>query len=238
MTKKNTMKWIAVGATALAVATILAVLAGAARAEGVRWSGVYVGATLGYGSTTTKADADITGVGTILSVDGLGSSGHTMGLVVGADLQIDRLVIGAFADWTKHDQTWSASSPLLAPGNLASLDIESQWTFGGRAGITVGNSLLYGLIGYTRMQTSDIDVPPAALTLAVPDLKGWVLGGGIDVALGNGLFLGAEYRFTRFDSVDVAIVPGFASLNLDPETHEVKARLTYKLGTDALNNVK
>lgn len=238
MTNNNsTMRWVAAAALALAVAAVVGIMAAAAPAKASdvpKWTGVYVGASLGYGSAKTEAGVDITGVGNLATIDGLGSAGHSLGLVLGADVQIDRLVLGVFADWVRHDQTWNASAPLLAPGNLATLDIESQWTIGGRAGLAVGNALIYGLVGYTTVQTSDLSIPPAAVTLGVPDLKGWALGGGVDVALGQGISAGIEYRYTDLGSESIAIDPGVAALRLDPQMHEVRARLTYKLGVDGI----
>lgn len=216
----------------LAIAALVLAIHPAKAAEGPRWTGVYAGASVGYASTVTQADIGLAGVGTAASIDGLGSSGGSFGLQIGADLRVDRYLVGAFADWTMHNQEWSVSSPLLPGGTLASLDIDNQWTIGGRAGVIVGETLVYGLLGYTTMQTSDIDVPLVPISFAVSEFKGWTFGGGLETHLGGNIFLAAEYRYTKFDDQTVNLIPGVVDLNLSPEVHEAKARISYKFGFD------
>lgn len=227
------MKSAAITALAAAVTLIGSVVAKAAE-PAVQWSGVYVGAGVGYGASNTNVDIGATGFGSVAVIDGLGASGAALTLTIGADLKFDRFLIGAFLDWTRHDQDWSISSSLIPGGTLARMEFDNQWTIGGRAGVVLGSSLVYGLVGYTTLHTSDLAVPAAALTVGVPDFKGWSLGGGIEMALGNGLFLGAEYRFTQFDkeTATLALGPGI-TIGLEPEVHQATARLMYKLGVDA-----
>ena len=225
-------------ASALIVAIVIIATLQSAKADGApRWTGVYAGASLGYAATTNKADATVAGLGNLLTVDGFGSNGGSAGVIVGGDIQVDRFVIGAFADWTKHDQAWSASSDLL-PGTLASLKIQESWTLGGRAGITIGSGLVYGLLGYTQMKASDIDVPAAAVSFAVPEFKGLTVGGGVELAIAGGLFAGLEYRHTEFDRQSINLIPGVADLGLQPTVDEVRARLTYKFGFEAPSSLK
>lgn len=228
---KSHATWFMPAMCAVAFVAVTAPMTGAARAE-TRWSGVYVGASAGWASSNTNVDLNAVGFGNLLSVDGIGSSGSALGLSIGADVQRDRYLVGVFGDWVRHDQSWSLSAPALVPGTLASIEIDSQWTVGARAGVIVGNSLLYGLAGYTRMQTSDLAVPPANTTLSLADFKGWSVGGGIETALGGGFFLAAEYRFTAFERQTAAVPLALASFDLDPEMHEAKARLSYKFGLD------
>jgi hypothetical protein len=96
-------------------------------------------------------------------------------------------------------------------------------------------TLVYGLVAYTEVKTSDIASP--FLTIAVPDLKGDSVGGGIETSLGNGFFLGAEYRFTQLDKVDLAL-GGTAVLGIETEVHSATARLTYKLGLGSGDSLK
>lgn len=230
---KPTMKNIAmlVAATALIIAGILFASGKVKAADRApAWTGIYVGASVGYGATKSELGADVAGVGNLLTVDGLGTSGGSLGLKVGADIRVQQFVIGAFADWTHHDQEWSISSGLIPGGTLASLKLEDSWTLGGRAGVIVKDALVYGLVGYTTMRTSDIEIPAVPATLSMSDMKGWVLGGGIELALTDSIFLGAEYRYTQLDK-KVWEADG-TSLSLSPEMHEVRASLTYKFGLD------
>jgi outer membrane immunogenic protein len=222
---------VAIGALALITMGILVATGHVKAAEkSPAWTGIYVGASVGYGATKSELGADVAGMGNLLAIDGLGTSGGSAGLKVGADLRVQQFLVGAFADWTHHDQEWSISSGLIPGGTLASLKLEDSWTIGGRAGVIVGNSLVYGLVGYTTLHTSDVEIPVVPAALAMSDLKGWTLGGGIDLALTDSIFLGAEYRFTQFDKQDWNL--GGASLWMEPEMHEARASLTYKFGID------
>ena len=224
---------------AVAAITLIALAAQPARSEGtkVNWTGCYGGGGLGMASTVTKADAEIVGVGNLLTVDGVGTGGAAWTIIGGCDVQVGRFVVGAFADYTWHDQTWSVSSGLL-PGTIASLDIQSQWTIGGRAGVTVGNALVYGLVGYTRLTTGDLSIPIIPISFTVPEMTGWALGGGVDLALGNGFHLGAEYRYQMFDRETIALVPNALNLGLEPDMHTIQGRLTYRFGLGAPASMK
>lgn len=226
------LAWLGLAAALSLIAAILATHDARAETKATPWTGVHVGASLGHAQTVTAVGADVAGLGTLATLDGIGTSGLSVGLSVGADLRIQQFLLGAFVDWTRHDQEWSLAVPALVPGPLATWTIEDAWTIGGRAGVIVGDTLIYGLLGYTTLSTSDIAVPPVPLTLAVSDMKGWTLGGGLEMHLGQGIFLAAEYRYTRFDDQVIPIGGTPLSLALDPEMHEAKARLSYKFGLD------
>lgn len=211
------------GAALIAVAS-----ASNADTPAVNWTGCYVGVGVGMASTTNNASIDITGGPSLLSVDGLGSNGASIGGQVGCDLQVAKqFVVGAWGSYDWHNQDWSISSGLIG-GPLATMSIDSTWAIGGRAGVVVNNVLLYGLVGYTQMQTSGVNVPLAATSLAVADFSGMVFGGGMEMALGNGLFLTGEYRYSRFNSEAATIIPGVLNLNMEPDMHAFAARLSYR----------
>ena len=64
------------------------------------------------------------------------------------------------------------------------------------------------------------------MSLVIPTLEGWTFGGGIATEIMPNIRLSAEYRYARFDKVDVALTPG-ASLGLQPDMHTAMARLSY-----------
>lgn len=189
------------------------------------WTGCYVGVQAGMSATKTDTTLDIAGTGTLLGVDGLGSAGAMAGVHAGCDVRMQQLVVGAFGDYSWHSQSVEITSPLAAM-SIAKLDVNSQWTIGGRAGLVFGNSLVYGLVGWTRVDTSDIAVLGGAATLIVPTLEGWTFGGGIATEVMPNIRLSAEYRYARLDKVDVVLVPG-ATLGLQPDMHTAMARLSY-----------
>lgn len=220
-------KWTPLIAAAAALIVMAVLVATGARAqETVKWSacGVYGG--VGMAASKTEAGVSIAGT-QLVGIDGLGTSGAAFTLGVGCDYQLaDRFVLGVFGDWTKHDQSFEITSIV---GSLAKLDLQNQWSVGGRAGVLIHpTTLVYGLVAYTELATSDINSP--LLTIAMPDLKGWQIGGGIETAIGKGVFLAAEYRFTTLDTANITIGP--ANLGLDTEMHTAMAKLSYRFGFD------
>lgn len=199
------------------------------------WTGCYIGVGVGMASTTNNASIDVVGGPSIIGIDGLGSNGAAFGGQVGCDIQIAKqFVVGAWGSYDWHNQEWSISSGLIG-GPIATMSIDTQWAIGGRAGVIINeNVLVYGLIGYTQMQTSAVKVPLLATSFAVSDFSGMVFGGGMEMALGNGLFLTGEYRYSRFDAEAASLIPGVLNLNMEPDMHTVSARLTYRFGVPGL----
>lgn len=206
-----------------------------ASAASAGWTGCRIGVIGGVSAATSELSGSVIGAPLSASIDGLGSDGWAAGGIVGCDYQIDRFVIGGFADYQFQDLKWSAGAVL--GGTTIGLDtsLEDQWSVGLRGGITLTpTTLLYGSVGWTQAKSSDITLTvngTAAGALAVEDAKGWFVGGGIESEfLMPNLFLGIDYRFTRFDSRPLDIAPGFVDAGLDTDVHSVKATLTYKFG--------
>jgi len=214
-----------------ALALLSATSSASANEPKTNWTGCYVGASVGMASTINNASIDVVGGPSILGIDGLGSSGASFGGQVGCDMLVSKqFVIGAWRSYDWHNQEWSISSGLIG-GALATMSVDSVWAIGGRAGVLVNdNVLIYGLVGYTQMETSGVRVPLLAMNLSTSDFSGMVFGGGMEMALGNGLFLTGEYRYSRFDSEAAAFIPNVINLNMEPDMHSVSARLSYRFG--------
>ena len=128
------------------------------------------------------------------------------------------------------------TSPLLAGlgggalNPIARIDLDTSWTVGGRAGLVIAPSTAaYVLLGYTKMTTSDgfTLLGTASGTFAMPSFEGWTYGGGLMTEISKGIRLSAEYRYTRFDRVDVAVIPNALSIGIQPDMHTAMARLSY-----------
>jgi outer membrane immunogenic protein len=204
----------------------------AAIAPATSWSGCYVGGGGGWGISKTtltvpgvKAVADdpatlpdesapaVPGA----SLDGLGADGGVLGVLGGCDLQMGQVVVGGFAnyDWHQdHDVTLTLGTKSWSSG------IDEQWAVGGRAGVLVGPSLVYGIAGYTEAK------------LDIGDHTGWVYGAGVELPLGNGFSLRGEYTYSDLEEVAYKVGPAMAptTLLVDPDVHAVKAALTYRIG--------
>lgn len=202
----------------------MAMTASAAHAD----ASCYGGAALGYSSANTSASLDAVGFGSLVSVDNLGADGVSGGLTAGCDWHSGGWLIGGWGDYTWHSAEFEVSSPLIG-GNLLEMSIENQWSLGGRAGYFVApQTLVYGLIGFTRVETSDISSPALGGSLSTPDMDGIVYGGGIEVEIAPQIVLGAEYRYTDLRDENIGLVPGLIDLNLDSDIHTARAVLKYR----------
>jgi opacity protein-like surface antigen len=153
------------GALALGVIPAIGALAATpliSSAEAGPYTGCHVGAVGSYNAATVE--------------DTFGAEGYGIAGVAGCDLQVDRFVVGAWGEYGTRTFDWSG------------IDVDAKgWAAGGRAGIVVTNTLLYGLVGYT-------DLEAEADYLGSIDLTGIVLGGGAEVDLGRNFFARLEYQ--------------------------------------------
>lgn len=176
------------------------------------WSGWYVGAGAGYGSTSTRDDYhEVRPAGVFSSsLDGQAADGGLVRIMGGVDRQItDRFVLGGFADfdWTNINISFTQTSGGAGGGPIDDeLTLEWQWSVGARAGYLFSPStMLYILGGFTQAHfNSDgwYDIYNGGLVLpgkADATFNGYVVGFGMETALGHGLYLRGEMRYSEFD---------------------------------------
>lgn len=193
-----------------AYATLAAALAmSASAAEAQSWTGCYVGVYAGY--TVAASEISVPG---FASLEGLSSEGGQIGPIGGCDLQLDRLVVGAFADYAFR----SVDTTVTLGGFSESVGLENAWSIGGRAGFLITpQTLAYGLVAY---QESDFD---DAGTGIISDLSGIAFGGGLETEFSPGWRLRGEYRYVDYSSKDILGVA-----ELDTSEHSFRAGLVWK----------
>jgi opacity protein-like surface antigen len=190
-----------------------ALLAISLPAHAGNWTGCYGGVNVGY--STAQHELDVAAGGIV--IDSLGADGKSYGVTGGCDMQVERLVFGVWGDHTWSDTEFSITTAGLPP--LLETEIERSWAVGVRGGVVVGSALAYGLVGYTEAETSGLNSPAAAASLALPTLEGYVVGGGVELDLTNGLYLDLRYTYADYDEVNLAPLP--ASLDTDVQTARV-----------------
>ena len=191
------------------------------------WTGCHIAAHVGYSIAehdTTLAVPGFAGV----NLDSLSASGAGLGGGVGCDLRLSNapIVVGAWADWSWRDLEQSNTLTLGGFTAGTRYAVEDAWAVGARAGVLINDAtLLYALAGYTEARTSSLTVTAGGGggSIGMPDLSGWLVGGGLETQLGSGWALRAEYRYARYDGETVALIPG--ALNLDLDTSEHTARI-------------
>lgn len=231
----------------MAAASLLLAPAASAKDGKPSWTGCYLGIHAGYGATHHDASLNVVGgglSGSALDLP-LSSQGGNIGAHAGCDMQMNQLVFGLFGDYSWLSQSMEITSPLAgtiglgAINPIAKIDLDAMWTVGGRAGLLVNPStLVYGLVGWSRMDTSDLTVLGAAGgSFTVPTLEGWTFGGGVAVEIAENIRLSAEYRYTKFDRVDVPLIAGGGGsigIGLQPDMHTAMARLSYRFSVPGM----
>lgn len=178
----------------LAASAMLALGASSALADGMvstkdvvaapcctaNWSGIYIGAAVGYGIARSKThyQVDSVQVGDILDPDNtqipatqffgdstssIASDGFTGTVTLGYDRDIGRnIVIGVFADYTFGDlesdfiPEYQQTVDFLPFGAQSTISLSNQWAVGARIGLTRSCCALWYLTaGYTQV---DLDV--------------------------------------------------------------------------------
>jgi outer membrane immunogenic protein len=166
------------------------------------WSGLYVGAHVGYG----WSDADWS-----LPNSGSDGSGGLLGAHMGYNMQVKPFVFGIEADF----------SGAWIDGDLHSYNWLSSVR--GRAGIAINDNrtLLYATAGGAW---ADIDY--AAFS---ERHWGWVIGGGVEHMLSPRLTARVEYLYYDFDKVSASAgVLAAGPVTVEPSTHTVRLGLSYK----------
>jgi outer membrane immunogenic protein len=194
----------------LAGAALASFLAFAGPASAQNWSGLYVGASAGYG--WGKADTSIEPIGappTVVSPSTLKPrpSGSLLGLQAGYNWQNGNLVFGAEADISRTgmkdaDRTsnFSVNGVPAAPGSRMSSkqDIDALGTLRARLGYAAaGNWLVYGTGGlaWGRVKNNaNVEFPGLAYPASESNARsGWTAGAGAEWAMSRATSLKFEY---------------------------------------------
>jgi outer membrane immunogenic protein len=207
---------------------------------GSRWSGPYVGATLGYsfgtGKTTTTGTPAFLGLTPAIAPLTLSSKprGIIGGGTVGVNVQNDTLVYGFEADLSYFNKTRASSFsgapiPGLAPAGLTtSASQKLRWlgTTRGRVGFAANEQLLVyatGGLAFGGVKTTTGVVANGAPAVAWSGSSsktriGWTLGAGAEFAVNESVSVKGEYLYYSLGSINTtatgnATVRGIAALN-------------------------
>lgn len=171
---------------------------------------------------TSFASSEISGMG--LSLDGLSARSRSpdFGLHTGCLFKIPTtpFAIGPWGEYTWRSVDFKASA---GPIGLT-VGMGNAWAIGARAGYVLPNGAMpYALVGYTK---TDLTLP--AGTPISSDLKGWMMGGGLEVPLAKNLSFAAEARWVKYDKLDlspITVIP----VDLKTDSLSVMGRLNFIL---------
>lgn len=177
----------------------------------------------------------------VASLDGLNSTGLVGDARLGYDQQAGRFVFGVFGTYGLSDMEADGSI-----GGVGSFTLErgDDWSLGARAGALVNDrTLLYILAAYTETEY-DLNVHDAADATVydkTTNFTGITVGGGIEFALNQTVFLGLEGTHTFYDDETILDVYDPASnvgMAVNDELGETKimGTLKIKLNQDVFGN--
>ncbi|MAY61725.1 MAG: porin [Rhizobiales bacterium] len=186
------------------------------------WSGIFVGVQGGGGWGNSHVDDNgLTSLDEELDIDG-----GFLGGVVGAQWQNGSFVYGVEAEIN-----WSniSGNEEIQLGNFIGTEIDWFGSVNGRLGYAWDRVLLYGTAGvaFAGIETNQQLAPDSFAE--TESHVGWTIGAGVDYALTENLFLGAQYRYYDFGSEDYTPSdPIFTVREQDVDMHTVSLHLGYK----------
>jgi outer membrane immunogenic protein len=202
------------------------------------WSGPYLGATIGYGAARDPIAQSFAGVPNDQFT--FAPSGWLGGVEAGYNWQTDKLLLGVEADWqwtAQKDSGLCRDCPLTVGFTNQVAEQKLPWfaTARGRVGYAAGPVLFYTTAGaaFTKLDTSlsQAVLPITEFNSFSNSKTGWVVGGGIEAALGNNWTAKAEYLYLDFGSISVtASPPVVATLASKVRDHVFRLGLNYKFG--------
>ena len=203
-----------------------------AAAQGVDWRGAYIGGFAGAAWTNSTFATELTGewsnlLNPLNQVErdallpllnsGMASTGAIGGAAVGYNWQVDGLLLGVEADYSALDGKDSTTGTIATPFNVyrveAYTDVDWVATLRGRLGLAFDRSLVYvtgGLsLGERKFNQSIVQLTNFAYiqTGASNSTKaGWVLGAGLEHALGDEWSFRLQYLHVDLGSESVGSV--------------------------------
>jgi outer membrane immunogenic protein len=220
-------------------AVLLCIDAGKASAQFVpSWQGFYVGLTAGFARSKATIDASelaIAGITSPSSISGLSTNGASIGFGGGFNWQAGMLVFGVEGDWSRltlrNDIPFSGTIvPFGAVSGTLAADLDWVATARARAGISIGQTLVYGTAGLAVAGVSGEVVifgAPAAFS-DTAWLPGWVIGGGIEYALSPVWTIKGEFMRLHVGSGPLSSSAGAVPLSSSIDVYNVRAGLNYK----------
>jgi outer membrane immunogenic protein len=168
------------------------------------WSGFYVGAMGGYGSTGTQR-----------------VKGEFAGGTVGANWQMSYFVAGVEAEgaWSNIGRPLGIFNDSYRANALGSVN--------GRLGVAIDNILFYGKGGFAFLNNT-VEVPLFAASGSKVQ-TGWDAGGGIEVGFLQNWSVKAEYLYSHYASVDIPAGPLLVRSG-DLNVHSGKIGVNYRFG--------
>lgn len=197
------------------------------------WSGVFLGAQIGYGWGKTNVDAYNGAAYSFANSGSYNSNGVTGGVHLGYNWQVNNIVLGLVTD--------IEASGIRGSATTGALDYYTRLNWQGslraRLGVAIDRvhvyatgGLAYGGIDYRAFNAT------SALGLSSNSTRvGWTVGAGVEYAFTPNWVASLEYRYTDFGSRNVNYAGSPVTVITDARykttTHTVRLGVSYLFST-------
>lgn len=175
---------------------------------GVNWTGLYVGAQVGYAWNEIK-NVDFP--------ESANPHGVFGGLHAGYNQQFNNIVLGL-----EGDVELSGVQKKLLGGDKFQESYRASLRL--RAGYAIDRALLYVTAG-GAMRDGKFSFPGASLN---ETYFGWTVGAGLEYAINQNWSARAEYRYTDFGRANYGIAPD--QIRVSSTDHAVRLGVSYRFG--------
>lgn len=163
----------------------------------------------------------------VASLDGIASQGLMGGLGVGCDYRVEKAIIGIFG---RLDYNRAESDLSIMGTTVGTLKFDPTYMIAARVGMEVNASTMAYILG--GMAWSKIKAEGFGSEISA-DLRGWVIGAGLETTISGQWSAKLEYSFTRFDSVSM-FASGPLDVRVEPDVHVFRLGLVYRFGMPEL----
>jgi outer membrane immunogenic protein len=208
------------------------------------WTGVYLGAQVGYQIGHESAALRVPTLASILY------SNNPNGIIGGAHLGFNyatpavfgksAIVVGLEGDVDGADSYHSTTFGGFIAGDSTSTASEVKGSIRGRLGVAVDRVLFYATGGaafasFSTYYNATPTFGAGAVDMRTRTRTGYTVGGGVEYAFMNNFSARAEYRYTNYGTFTDALAsaaPGLGATVSHGETdHRVQAGISYKFDT-------
>ena len=217
------------GIALIAGATIAALATPAMAQSASDFSGLRIGAEVGYDKlrSGSTADAD-TSRDLKQSIDGVG-----YGAVVGYDFPATNDVrVGVEASIADSSASWDNNNEDPNVFNLGRVQADRDIYVGARVGyVTNPKTMVYLKGGYTNARFGIEGRDGTASATRRLDTDGYRIGGGIEYAVTPNAYIGAEYRYSNYSEGEIDFNEDIADsgrFDIDTDRHQVMATVGYR----------
>jgi len=193
------------------------------------WTGFYLGGELGGAFAHSSWSDSLSG-----GHDHFNSAGFLGGGVIGANYQINRLVLGVEGDFDWTGGMGLKGSGFDAAGDGIATGVNWTSTIAGRIGAAFDRLLVYGKggVAFAQDQSSFTDLAGASASTTFTR-TGWTVGAGLEYAISQNWSARLEYDYLGLGSQGLnftTATPTTYSSNASLGVQEVKAGLSFRFG--------